>query len=430
MYLGNPDQVRPVRKLAYLQQVLLKLAFFNFFLVSVLGLLIRSFPFIDSFPLQYKNLLHGHSHFAFGGWVLPVLIWMIMQYFPALAKRVSYKHWRNIIFISIFSAYGMLASFPFEGYGVVSIIFSTLSVIAGYYLAVVLWKASNTEKEKTSVRFLRAGLIYQVLSSVGPFATGPLVAMGKQGSPIYFDAIYFYLHFQYNGWFTFAVLAVLYQIMWKNETRKNGNKAFLLFNIGCLPAYFLSTLWNHPAPIFYMVGGAAALLQVIAVYYLIKDFRRPENISPFLKSIILLVLSAFIVKNVLQLLSAVPFIADMAYGNRNFIIAYLHLVLLGFVSMFAIASVINAHKKVMNKQFKNALSLFIGAFIITELLMVLQALGTVLNFTLPEFLSLILGATWILPISIFGMYWRVNRYFTVRPSTIAVTQSIHKKLNA
>ncbi|HEY9364150.1 MAG TPA: hypothetical protein VIQ00_12865 [Chitinophagaceae bacterium] len=395
-------------QLKTLQQRLLNYSFFNFFLVSALGLLMRGVPLLNSFPLPFKNLLHAHSHFAFGGWVMPVLIWMIIQYFPSIAPKVGATHWRNIIFLVLFSAYGMLASFPFEGYALVSILFSTLSVLAGFYLATVLWKASNDEKQKTSVRFLRAGLVYLVLSSIGPFATGPLIAMGMQGNPVYFNAIYFYLHFQYNGWFTFAVLAVLYTMLEKNAIAENGRKVFMLFNISCLPAFFLSTLWNHPNGIFYIAGASAGLLQLAGTFYLIKDYRLLKIKNSFVKNILVIAIIAFAMKNILQSLSAVPFIAEMAYNSRNFIIAYLHLVLLGFISLFAIAAVLNANKDLVNTSFKMFFSIFLISFIVTEALLAVQATGIVYNFYLPSFSLIIFYASCLFPIAIFCMYWKTH----------------------
>jgi hypothetical protein len=395
-------------QLKTLQQRLLNYSFFNFFLVAALGLLMRGVPILNSFPLPFKNLLHAHSHFAFGGWVMPVLIWMIIQYFPSIAQKIGTAHWRNIIFLVLFSAYGMLASFPFEGYALVSIIFSTLSVFAGFYLAIILWKASNNEKQKTSVRFLRAGLIYLVLSSIGPFATGPLIAMGVQGTPVYFNAISFYLHFQYNGWFTFAVLAVLYTMLEKNAIAGNGRKVFILFNVSCLPAFFLSTLWNHPNGIFYIVGAIAGLLQVAGIFYLVKDYRLLKIKDQFVQRIMTIAIIAFAIKNILQLLSAVPFIAEMAYNSRNFIIAYLHLVLLGFISLFAFAAVLNANKYLVTASFKIFFFTFFISFVVTEALLAVQAAGIVYNFYIPSFSLVIFYASCLFPVAIFCMYWKTH----------------------
>lgn len=419
--------VKETTQISRLKNFLLGTAFFNLFLTASLGLLLRSVPLLNSFPLEYKNLLHGHSHFAFGGWAMPILIWLVMQYFPSVTSRISFVHWRNIIFTAILSAYGMLFSFPFEGYGVGSIIFSTLSVASGYYLAIVFLKASKDEKEKTSVRFLRAGLFYFMLSAIGPFATGPLVAMGKQGAPIYFDAIYFYLHFQYNGWFTFAVLAVLYSILEK-KTNVNGKKAFSFLNISCFPAYFLSILWNHPNAIFYWISGVAAFLQLIAVYFLVKDLLHYKEENRFIKTIIRLVIAAFVLKNVLQFFSAFPKIADLAYDNRNFIIAYLHLVLLGFISLFAFAFVMKAKKELMHFSFIKAVQVFLFAFVVTEFLLVANAYGNVLGFIIPHFEVMLFAFTCLLPASVLILFVRMQLQFRSEKNSVhsAVAEQINE----
>src|SRR5215213_6092287 len=267
-----------------LQQPLLKFSLFNLALVAVLGLILRSYPFI-SIPFNYGNLLHGHSHFAFGGWVMPVLVWMIMFYFPELSREVAFYHWRNIIFLILFSAYGMLLSFPLQGYGAVSIFFSTISVFAGFYLAFIVWQTTKGKQQSISTKFLRAAVFYLVLSSIGPFATGPIIAMGKGGTPLYFNAIYFYLHFQYNGWFSFVILAVLTRIMEQTSGLAHGEKIFRLFNFACVPAFFLSMLWDHPGLVFYVVGGLAAIFQLVALFFLLRDFRRLKESNSFLRMV-------------------------------------------------------------------------------------------------------------------------------------------------
>lgn len=408
-------QVKGTRQINGLKNLLLKTAFFNLFLTASLGLLLRGIPLLTSFPLEFKNLLHGHSHFAFGGWVMPVLIWLILQYFPSIVSSISFVHWRNIIFTAIFSAYGMLLSFPFQGYGVVSIIFSTLSVAAGYYLALVILKASKDEKEKTSVRFLRAGLFYLMLSAAGPFAIGPLVAMGKQAAPVYFDTIYLYLHFQYNGWFTFTTLALFYSILEK-QTTMNGKNVFFLFNISCIPTFFLSTLWHHPTAIFYWIGGISAFLQLIALFFLLQDSQRYQEEDRFVKTILRLAMVAFVLKNILQFFSANPQIADLGYANRNFIIAYLHLVLLGFITLFAFAFVIKANQQLAGDSFAKNIQLFLLAFVVTEILLVANALGNILGFTILFYNEIIFGASCVLPASILSLFFQITQINIKKPA--------------
>jgi hypothetical protein len=360
---------------AAIQYILTRLAFFNLLIVALLGVLMRSLPLLSSFPLVYKNVLHGHSHFAFGGWVLPALMALVMKGFPELRQKIAFHHWRNIALLVLMSAYGMLVSFPLQGYKGISISFSTLSIATSFYLALVIWKALKGIVLKTSHRLLKWGLIYCTLSAIGPFATVPLIVMAEQGTPLYFDLIYFYLHFQYNGFFTFTILALLYRWLEERNLDQNGGKVFAIFNLVCIPAYALSVLWHQPSAIFNFVGGAAALLQLAGLFYLLKDISSKKAQLNFLLK---LSLSGFALKLIFQAASAFPLVASMAYEGRNFLIAYLHLVLLGFVSCFVFESVL---REVENKKLmKKGTMLFLASFFTTEAVLVVQALSAVLNF--------------------------------------------------
>lgn len=380
-----------------LQASLLRFSFMNLLVVALIGLLMRSFPFLNAFPLEYKNILHGHSHFAFGGWVMPVLLALFLKTFPELAEKVSYHHWRNIAVLMLASAYGMLISFPLQGYKTVSITFSTLSITAGYYMAIKIWKAMKEIELKIPHRFIQWGLVYFVLSAIGPFATGPLIAMGKQGSPLYFDAIYFYLHFQYNGFFTFFVLAVLYKVLERKGFAAHGKKVFWFFNLACVPTYALSILWNEPSFVFNLLGGVGAFLQFVGFVFLLKDVKAMPWKKNRINFLLLLSLVAFTVKLALQFFSAFPAIASLAYHQRNFVIAYLHLVLLGFISTFVFAQVFDTMKNV--KAVKQGLLLFLFSFASTELLLVLNAFSV----SVPYYAPLLALFTVFFPLGILRM---------------------------
>ncbi|RYZ61966.1 MAG: hypothetical protein EOO14_03690, partial [Chitinophagaceae bacterium] len=94
---NSADEAKKTR----LQQHLLVLSFVNLLVVALLGVLMRGFPFLQNFPLNYKNILHGHSHFAFTGWVMLVLFVLLLKNFPALKEKVAYLHWRNIAILIV-----------------------------------------------------------------------------------------------------------------------------------------------------------------------------------------------------------------------------------------------------------------------------------------------------------------------------------------
>ena len=346
-----------------LQRVLLAVSVVNLLLVSLLGLVLRSVPVFGGLPLPYDNFLHAHSHFAFGGWATPAIVWMVMFYFPEVKANVSYSHWRNIIVLMFVSAYGMLLSFPFKGYGTVSIIFSTLSIITTYYLATVVWKALRSSSA-TSARFLKAALVFLVISSFGAFAMGPLMANGHKGTVLYFDAIYFYLHFQYNGWFTFAVLSMVYRQMEVNNVERYGTRTLIFLAAGCVLSYSLSVLWSGPGPAFNIIGEAGAILQVAGLVYFLAGYFRLKT-TGFIGH---LAIFAFCLKIMLQAASGFQPVAMLAYGHRSFIIAYLHMVMLGFVTLFVFATILKVYKSVEKQKF--SLFLFLFTFVVTELLLV------------------------------------------------------------
>jgi hypothetical protein len=396
---ADDDPVNKEKRKRLLLKKIFRFSFFNFFLVALVGLFIRTFGYLPSGGINYKYILHAHSHFAFGGWVMPLLFGLILKFFPRICRGIPYIHLRNITAMIFISAYGMLFSFPFEGYAAVSISFSTLSIFAGYYLAYQSWKVLRKDGLKISERFLLAGFFYFLISSFGPFATGPLIAMGKAGSVLYFDAIYFYLHFQYNGWFTFTLLAVLFEMIGKALPEQKGRMIFRLMNLACTPACFLSFLWSHPPVIFYFVGGIGAIMQLAAVFMLLQGLLSFFKKNDLGNRITGLALIAFVIKNILQFAGAFPAVTDLAYQNRNFIIAYLHLVLLGFVSLFSIGVLLIEKMIVLNKARKYGILLFLIGFISTELLMILRPMMIPLhitgNFPVQQ---LLVGFTALLPV--------------------------------
>ncbi len=388
-----------------------RLALFNLFLVAVIGVALRSYSlFPISFP-SYKNLLHAHSHFAFGGWIMPALLVLILKYFPELANRIAFRHLKNMAVLLLLSAYGMLLSFPFQGYAAVSISFSTLSIITGFYMAIVFWNASARIGNLVSIRFLKAGLIFLVLSSIGSFATAPLIAMGKAGSTLYYNAIYFFLHFQYNGWFTFAILAVLYKMLERKNLGVNGKYVYYLHAIACIPAYFLSTLWSHPSALFYIIAMIAAIIQIVAVFLLLKDIRQLKWKKKFIARIFKTAIFFFVLKNLFQLLSAIPDIADLAYMHRNFIIAYLHMVLLGFISAFALAAILKGNEFYITAAMKRGVFLFCVSFLCTEILLVLNAAGMYIRVAGFSYQQLLLLFSLFFPVGIFVIWNSSRRLF-------------------
>jgi hypothetical protein len=392
--MAREDNTHAIQKL---HRWLLVFSLFNLLVVALTGLFLRSYPFI-SFPLTFKNVLHGHSHFAFGGWVMPVLLSLMLRYLPVLRERIAYRHWRNVALLLLISAYGMLFSFPVGGYQLVSITFSTISVLAGFYLAFLTLKAVGRKPGKIYLQFINWAMFYGVLSSLGPFLTGPLIAMGMQGSPIYFNSVYFYLHFQYNGLFLFLILGLVFRIFLPGSVNLDQRKFFLLMNTGLVASFALSLLWNKPAGVFYWIGGAGALMQLAALFYLFRSFKEKFPVKRGSWLLIMLIIF-FIVKLFIQVASAFPMVASAAFAQKNLIVAYLHMVLLGIVTLFVFWRLYPLIRK--NKFSLWGLFMFLAGFLLSESLLVIQSLFSIIYRVVPAFYETLFFVSILFPLGVF-----------------------------
>jgi hypothetical protein len=199
------------------------------------------------------------------------------------------------------------------------------------------------------------------------------------GSTIWYNlSIYFYLHFQYNGFFFFGILALFFALLERKVIYfdpSNAKAAGVIFAVACAPAYLLSTLWTRPGYFIQIMGTVAAVAQCFGFAFLLKLlFRSAHRIRTVLRSPSLLMLSvalaALALKLILQLISAHPYAAQMAYELRPVVIAYLHLVLLGVITLFLLGWYIE--NDFIRKQFiKPTTTLFLFSFIGMETILVL-----------------------------------------------------------
>lgn len=368
----------------------LRVAFFNLFLVACIGVILRykiafSLPFIDQ-----KHLLHGHSHFAFSGWITHVLYVLLVIQLSYKKKDVVFKEYQQLINLNLITAYGMLLSFPIQGYGPISIGFSTCSIIVSFVFARKYWNDLNTTySNRASTWAIQFALFANMISSLGTFALAYMMATKNVEQNWYLASVYFFLHFQYNGWFFFAILGLLFfQLEKIKELIPKLKSIFWLFCVSCIPAYFLSALWLPIPNWIYFVVLIAAILQTVAMIQLIK------GIHTYQKLILALIpketkwfwtLSgiACSIKILLQLGSTIPSLSQLAFGFRPIVIGYLHLVLLGFISIFLITYTWSTQMRFPNKKFQKAISLFVLGIIINEILLMTQGIAALKYWSIP-----------------------------------------------
>ncbi|MDJ1473350.1 hypothetical protein [Xanthocytophaga flava] len=339
---------------------------------------------------QYSFWLHTHSHVMFLGWIFNILYVTLID---AFVDQTRVSRYRKLFIGFQLMVLGMLISFPVQGYGPVSIAFSALHMFGSYLFAIWLLTDAKSFKEHISFYWIRWGLFYMVLSSIGPFLLGIIKAKGLAGTYLYNLAIYFYLHFQYNGWFIFVCIGLFFRWLEQNNLpfrRSDANRFLMLTTLACIPTFALSALWIQPPIWVYLVGGAGAIVQLWGMVYffrslypLLTHWQQQGFFSgrvSFLSGVWIIALIAFIVKLILQLISVLPSMAMLAYQYRSVVIAYLHVVFIGVVSCFLLGYL--SAKKLLEgvtNWFYRGVWLWISGFILHGLLLILPIFNTKAN---------------------------------------------------
>jgi hypothetical protein len=283
----------------------------------------------------------------------------------------------------------MLISFILQGYALASISFSTLSVFTAYAFAWFYWKDLNRlPGGKYSGLWFKAALVFDVLSSFGAFALAFIMANKIGDQKISLSSIYYFLHFQYNGWFFFACMGLFFSRI-KPENAVLPTRIFWLFAISCVPAYFLSVLWAAIHPLLYWLVVVASLAQTGAWILFIRFLQRNRKIigETFTKKaswLLLLSLAACTIKITLQLFSVIPSLSILAFGFRPIVIGYLHLVLLGVITLFLLGFIVSSKLIRVHKSSMVGIAIFVGGIFLNELVLMTQGVGAISDIMVPN----------------------------------------------
>lgn len=366
-------------------------ALFNFIVLAAVGVLLR-YKILFPLPLvDQKHLLHAHSHFAFAGWVSLALYAGVIYLLQPASRLLKQLEW--LLVAQQMAAYGMLFTFPFTGYAAGSIIFSTASIFISYGFAWLLIKELLYRKKPAPEnKWLMAGMLCNVLSSLGTFTLAYLMVSKNMKQDWYFGSVYFFLHFQYNGFFLFTLGALFIRYISKHISVTGTihlNRFFYLLIIALVPAWFLSLMWMRIPGWMYTAAALSGIIQLVALVYFLKAMAplKPffrEQLQKHVKWYWLAAALAFTIKIVLQALSAVPQLNTYAFGVRPVVIGFLHLVLLVFVSVFIIGLFLqNQMLQLTTLAGKRAGWIFLIAVLVNEVLLMLQGIAGITYHTLP-----------------------------------------------
>ncbi|MDQ8180185.1 hypothetical protein [Pelagicoccus sp. SDUM812005] len=340
------------------------------------GALLRWHALAPVAGLNYRFGLHTHSHIALLGWGVMGLYVLLAEQFVKAERIRSLR--RLFCFLQL-CLLGMLLSFPFQGYGAVSIVASTLFVFGTYLFSWWLYRDVGDEDINTRL-MARSAAVFLALSSIGPYLVGYFKAKGLEAHPGYANSLYFYLHFLYNGFFVSAMLALLFRKANPERLKRLPRFELPLFLTGVSVSYFLSVLWMGPHPLYYSLGAASAALQLMILLRWTRALGLfgTRQLSMGIKFVVALLVA----KMSIQLVSAFPEIANWVFVTQIYtIIGYIHFVMLGIMTPFLFLSLF---PEAASRQWSRwGGVLYFAGFLLTEALLFGAGLWSEVRSALP-----------------------------------------------
>lgn len=368
----------------------LKFSVFNFFLVALLGVIMRykilySLPFLDQ-----KHLQEAHSHFAFYGWITNVLYVLIVHYISKVNPLVKLKKYGYLIIINLAASFAMLGTFMYGGYFWASIAASTTALLTSFVFCYFFVMDARKIQDASKIWFL-AGLFFAVISSVGVFNLAYMMSSKNINQDLYLASEYYFLHFQYNGFFIFSCIGLLLYSLKEAGSPIHDKTNMLMFWLsffGCLVGVGLSLLWlKMPLWVFTLIV-VATIGQTVAAVILFGFVKKSwTNLvlkwSPMQRFVLIFVGFAFAVKIALQLGSNIPALNQFAFGFRNVVIAYLHLVLLMCIATFLLNQILATNYFTVTKTLLLGLKMFLLGIFLNELMLGLMGIFSIKYISIP-----------------------------------------------
>lgn len=384
----------------------LNIALINLLLVTLLGVIMRYKIGFDFPYLHQKHLQHAHSHFAFSGWIGHTLMVLLIRFLAIKTPQFYFKKYEKLLWVNLISSYGMLLFFTLQGYASLSIFFSTLSIVVAYYFAILFWRDSQ-KLNSIAVHWFKGALFFNVISSLGTFALAYMMMSKNIHQELYLAAIYYYLHFQYNGWFFFVCAGLLMDYMNSKGIYFSKNKLwFRLFFTACIPAYFLSVLWLKLPVSVFVLTVLSAFVQLVVWLLFLQQIKKYKNIivndnNRILRNLYWFLGFAISVKLLLQLGSTIPEVSHFAFGFRPIVIAYLHLVLLAIISLYLLFYIYNNTLLPLSNSALQGLVVFFLGVLLNELVLGLQGVLSLAYIPIPYVNEILFGIALMLLSGIF-----------------------------
>ena len=391
----------------YGKQFWITIALLNLCIVASLGVLLRTKMIFPLEAVEFPNILEAHYHFAMNGWItFTLMVLMVYELLPEYLNQKPVYLWMRLGML--FTSYGLAISFVIDGYNPVTMSFITLYIVLAFAFAWIFIRDLIKAKPAKAISILCiCGLISLVLSCLGPETfLGYVIAAHSMNVLLFRDTAYTYLHFQYNGFFPLVIFALFFNYLSSKDISLKARQGILrvaiILPITIIPTLFLSYLWHYPNIYVRTISAIGCICMFVFLVFFFKllnsVWSHLKLMNRYAKFLGVLSIISLTVKIILQVGTVIPYIGVIVFGNRPIIIGYIHLVMLGFVTLFLLSHFLR--NDLLNSNYaltRTAILIFASGVAINEFLLMMQGLTQIFMKFYPIYLWLLwITLIWLL----------------------------------
>lgn len=348
-----------------------RFALTNLVVAATMGLLLRLI-YIVELPINFRAWMHGHSHGAMLGWLFPVLL---LLGFRGMALGTGTRRWLMALFaLNQLAVVGMFVAFPYQSYGPVSAAFSTLQVLVSYGFIAIGWRTLG--RQPAAGLWWRTALVFLGISTLGLWGVAGVVMSTQRSSELFVLAVQFFLHYQFNGWFFFAAFALLVSWLNTKEIQLPGlRQLHVWWVLSAVLTFSLAIVWSQRATWVYVLNAVAVALQLYTGWRTWRALSSQrvhvwQQLSPLAYGLLVFAMGALLLKVTIQAAVAVPAVAIMAFTIRNYVVGFIHLMMLGMFTAMAWALALDADWLPSRSAWaRSGIWIFLGGVVATETLL-------------------------------------------------------------
>jgi hypothetical protein len=315
-----------------------KLSILSFLIAALTGFIYRVgmlYPLPGSMDLV--NIRHAHSHLMFFNWVSPPIMVWIVSVLAGLKPDLSHKAFKNCLYTMVGLGFLSYPFFLLYGYRSVSIgqaelpiaaIISGLIMITWYWFAWIYYQNRTANSSDLSLSLFDGALTALLISSLGAWGVSVFQFSGIH-NPLFSSALtHFLLAVFTEGWALLGVLGIIWNYM---ELRSLSIPTGLLWQpilIGSMLIFPFSLTQSLVTPIMLLSAKVGLGLIILSFLLHIYKFLKSKKFTGF---VWITILSLIGVKILFQAIAILP--TDLWPGEHGLRILYLHLLLLGIVSI-------------------------------------------------------------------------------------------------